>query len=142
MEGYNCSYGCKGSCIIELVLSIIAGVVVGILFANEIITASIGFVIVSLIIAALGLATLLGSLFSANLLNNCNSFKKCICKNATCLLVAGIGGLIAGTIALFVDLATAAIASILVVAFITFFFIWTILSIFSLILCLIKETCK
>ena len=142
MEGYNCSSNCKGTCIIEVILSIIAGVVTGVLFSNGTLTALSGYIGVALIVSAIGLAILLASLFAANLLNNCNSFKKCICKIATCLLIAGLGGILAGAIAVILNLAVVGIATILAVAFTTFFFVWTLLSILSLMWCLIKETCK
>ena len=142
MECYNCSYGGRGICIIEVIISIIVGVVVGILFANGVITALTGFIGVALVISVIGIAILIGSLFASNLLDECNSFRKCICKVGTCLLVASLGGLIAGAIAVILDITAVAIASILAVGFTAFFFIWIILSIFSLILCLIKETCR
>ena len=150
MEGYNCSYGCKGTCIIEVIISswmeeVIwkkIGVIVGVLFANSVITAVTGFIVIALIIFAITLFILLASLFTANLLDECNPFRKCICKIGTCLLVSSLGGLIAGTIAVILNLTVVAIASILAVAFTAFFFIWAILSILSLVLCLIKETCR
>ncbi len=142
MEYYNCSCGGKLTCVVEVIISIIIGIVVGVLFANSIITTLAGFIIISLIVSAIGLAILIGSLAVANLLGECNSYKKCICKIGTCLLFASLGGLIVGTIAVILNLAVVGIASILAVGFTAFFFVWVILSIFSLALCLIKETCR
>ena len=142
MECYNCSDNGKGICIIEVIISIIAGVLVGVLFSNSVITALTGFVAVALIVSAIGLAILLGSLAISSVSGACNEFKKCICKNGTCLLVASLGGLIAGTVAVILNIAVVSIATTLAIAFTTFFFVWVILSIFSLILCLIKETCR
>ena len=141
MEGYKCSCECKGTCVVEVIISIIVGIVAGILFSSEIITTVTGLIIIALITSAVGLAVLLGSIFAANLLENC-VFKKCICKKAICLLVSILGTLILGTVALLVTLTASAIASILIVALTVFFFIWTVLSIFTLLFCLIKETCN
>ena len=71
MEYYNCSYGGKLACIIEVIISIIIGVIVGVLFANSIITALSGFIGIALIVSAIGLAVLIGSLFAGNLLDDC-----------------------------------------------------------------------
>lgn len=140
----NCNIGkqCTAGCVLEVIISIIIGVVVGILFANGLIPVTLNFIKIALVVSAIAMAMLGGSLFAANIIQDeKNAFKKCICKVNICLLVSALGTLIAATIAATAGLTTSFIVSILAVAFTAFFFSWVILSIGSLILCLIRKTC-
>lgn len=141
MEEYNCQEKCKGYCVIEVIISIIIGIVVGVLFANGFIPITLNFIKIALVVSAIGMAILGGSLFAARVERGSNVFAKCICKINICLVVSSIGTLLAGTVASATGVATASIVSILAVALTAFFFIWTILSILSLFLCLIQKTC-
>ncbi len=138
MENCNCSKGTNivGS-ILEVIISIILAVVVGVLFSNGVITTLTNFVIIALVTSVISLLILISSLYIANIIEGCQ-IKKCTNRINTSLLVSSIGGIIVGAIALTISIATATIASILAVSFVTFFFIWNLLSIISLILCLSK----
>ena len=138
MENCGCSKGTNivGS-ILEVIISIILAVVVGVLFSNGVITTLTSFVIIGLITSAISLLILISSLYFSNIVETC-SIKRCTNRVSTSLLVSSIGGIIAGAIALTISIATATVASILAISFVTFFFIWNLLSIISLILCLSK----
>ena len=144
MEEYECcrKNGLATEEIVGLILGIVAGIGVGILFALGLIPITINFIIIALIMSTITLAILLGVLFTANILRGCNSFYKCVCKLARFVLTGAIGTLLATTIALIIGVATITPAAIIFVALSALFFVIMIVSIVSLISCIIKQTCK
>ncbi len=142
MENCNCpKENSIGRIILEVIISIIIGVIVGVLFSTGVITTLTNFVIIALVTSAISLLILISSLYIANIVDWCN-IKRCVGGISISLLVSSIGGIIAGVIGLTISIATATVASILVIAFTAFFFVWNLLSIISLVLCLAKETHK
>ena len=135
----NCITGCN---ILVILISIIIGVIVGVLFSMGLITSTLNFIIIALIASAVSIATLVGSLFSANTVKGYNVFTKCICLNGICVLISTIGTFLASTIAATIGLVITSIPSILFVGLSAFFFVWMIISVVSLISCVIREICK
>ena len=142
MEDYACKKTCKASCIIEVLISIILGVVTGIVFSRGLIASVFNFSVVALVATAIAIVIFVGMLFASKVLCKYNSFEKCICKIGPCLLTAIIGTIIFGTVTLSIEIVVTSVISILSVGFTAFFFIWMILSIISLIWCIIKDTCN
>lgn len=142
MEEYSCRKSCKGICIIEILISIVVGIVAGVVFTNELLGSITAFAIIALI--ATGVISIIFTLLilGAKAFGKCNGFERCICKTGGCLLASIIGTLLAGTVILIIEVSTASIVSILSVGFTAFFFVWMILSIVSLIGCLIRDICN
>ena len=67
---------------------------------------------------------------------------KCVCSSGKCILLGSIGTFLSTTLALTVGVATATIAAIIFVTLAAFFFVVMLVSVVSLISCLIKETCR
>lgn len=142
MRSCDCGKSGKDCCCIAAALfSFIISVIVGILYAIGLIPVAIIFILIALIVSVLSIVVLGGTLFSANLMERCNGFRKCLCKNK-CLLISSIGTLILGTITTSVGIINISIISIVGVALTTFFFTWMVISLYSLLSCIIKETCK
>ena len=131
----------KGGCLIEVIISIIVGVIFGILFSNGLIPVALNFIKIALILSAMGMVILGATLFAANFIKGRNEFRKCFCRINICLLISTIGTFLAGTAAATIGLTITSTISVLAVALTMFFFIWLVLSVISLFLCLIKETC-
>lgn len=142
MEDYACKKTCKASCIVEVLISIILGVVTGIVFSRGLIASVFNFSVVALVATAIAIVIFVGMLFASKVLCKYNSFEKCICKIGACLLTAIIGTIIFGTVTLSIEIIVTSVISILSVGFTAFFFIWMILSIISLIWCIIKDICN
>lgn len=140
--------GCKikgngvSICALEVILSIIAGIVVGVLFSNGTLAITLNLVLIALAVSAIGIATLIGTIFTTNLAREPNNIKCCTCNLGLCLLIASIGTLVFSTVVVAVGIVTTSIVSILAIALTTFFFAWTIASIASILLCLISSTCN
>ena len=58
------------------------------------------------------------------------------------MLASIIGTLLVGTALLIIQISVEAIVSILGVGFLAFFFVWMVLSIVSLVGCLIRDICR
>ena len=142
MEEYTCRRLCKGTCIIEVLISIVIGIVAGVVFSNGLLAAVTTFAIVTLIGAAVISIIFTLLILGAKAFGKCNGFESCICKTGGCLLASIIGTLLAGIAILIIEISTGSIASILSVGFSAFFFVWMVLSIVSLIGCLIRDICN
>ena len=142
MEEYTCRRFCKGTCIIEVLISIVIGIIAGIVFTNGVLVTVTTFAIIALVGTAVIslLFTLL--ILGTKVLGKCNGFENCICKAGGCLLASIIGTLIAGIAILIIEISTGSIVSILSVGFAAFFFVWMLLSIVSLIGCLMRDICN
>ncbi|WP_294378398.1 hypothetical protein [uncultured Clostridium sp.] len=142
MEEYTCKRFCKGTCIIEILISIVIGIIAGIVFTNGLLVSVTTFAIIALIATAVISVIFTLLILGAKAFGKCTGFERCICKNGGCLLASIIGTLLSGTAILIIEISTASIVSILSVGFAAFFFVWMILSIISLIGCLIRDICN
>ena len=142
MEEYTCRRFCKGTCIIDVLISIVIGIIAGIAFTNGLLASVITFAIVALIGVAVISVIFTLLILGAKAFGKCNGFERCICKTGGCLLASIIGTLLAGIAILIIEISTGSIASILSVGFAAFFFVWMVLSIVSLIGCLIRDICN
>ena len=142
MEEYTCRRLCKGTCIIEVLISIAVGIIAGIVFTNELLATVVTFANVALVAAAVISIIFTLLILGTKVLGKCNGFEKCICKTGGCLLASIIGTLIAGIAILIIEISTGSIVSILSVGFAAFFFVWMVLSIVSLIGCLMRDICN
>lgn len=128
--------------VIGIVLAIIVGIAAGIIYFQGIIPLPVNFILIGIILSVISLAILLGSLFSANVIEGCNGFKKCICKYGKFLLAGSIGTFLATTIAAIIGVTTVTILSTIFIAISAFFFVIIIVSLVCLINCIIKHTCR
>ena len=142
MEEYTCRRLCKGTCIIEVLISIVIGIIAGVVFTNGLLATVVTFANVALIATAVISIIFTLLILGAKAFGKCSGFDRCICKTGGCLLAAIIGTLFAGIALLIIDISTGSIASILSVGFGAFFFVWMVLSIVSLIGCLIRDICN
>lgn len=142
MEEYTCKRLCKGTCIIEILISIVIGIIAGIVFTNELLATVVTFANVALVAAAVISIIFTLLILGAKTFGKCNGFDRCICKIGGCLLASIIGTLFSGIVILIIEISTGTIASILSVGFSAFFFVWMVLSIVSLIGCLIRDICN
>lgn len=142
MEEYTCKRLCKGTCIIEILISIVIGIIAGIVFTNELLATVVTFANVALVAAAVISIIFTLLILGAKAFGKCNGFDRCICKIGGCLLASIIGTLFSGIAILIIEISTGTIASILSVGFSAFFFVWMVLSIVSLIGCLIRDICN
>lgn len=124
---------CTKNCAISVILSVILGIIIGGLFSAGLITVITAGIIIALIFAAIALLYLIIAIKGSD-------DKKCLCNNGVCVLVGSIGSIITGVIGLSVTLTTAFLG-ILLVGLIGFFFALTVISIFLLFLCLLKNKC-
>ena len=138
MEGYNCPKVDKGFCAVSIIIAIIIGIIVGILFTSEAIVDVAVLTGISLVLAVISLLIQAKVLTTNSIAGKCNELERCVRTNNLCLLISTIGTIILGTGLLSVALVTTEIISILLVGFTAFFAIWMLLSIASLLYCLIK----
>lgn len=130
--------GCNDcQCLLAVVISIIVGIALGTLYAFGFLplvgVATIGI----LIFAVIGLVLLtLISVFGGS------KVARCICGNGNCLLAGIIGTLIFGIISLAVIELVVTIQGIIVVALLGFFTALYIISLTTLIRCLIDVNCR
>lgn len=142
MEEYTCRRFCKGTCIIEVLISIVIGIIAGIVFTNGVLATVTTFAIIALVGTAVISLIFTLLILGTKVFGKCNGFEKCICKTGGCLLASIIGTLIAGIAILIIEISTGSIVSILSVGFAAFFFVWMVLSIVSLIGCLMRDICN
>lgn len=142
MEEYTCRRTCRGTCIAEVLISIAVGIIAGIVFTNGLLASVTNFAIIALI--ATGVVSIIFTLLilGAKAFGKCNGFERCICKLGSCVLASIIGTLLVGTALLIIQISVEAIVSILGVGFLAFFFVWMVLSIVSLVGCLIRDICR
>lgn len=128
---------CGFKCIVPAILGIILGVVIGTLVNTGVI---VGFL--PIVWAAFGIA-----LFSILLLVLISVFgdrkeERCVCKNGTCLVIGAIGTVLLA-LAILAVIATVPVATLAVLFGIGgFFFIFNLVSLFQLLLCLADATCN
>jgi len=135
---YNkCGFGI-GDCI-ALILSIAVAIVVGIFFAGGSIPGIVTFITIALITSAViaFLLVILTILRSVSIKEN----SRCICCNATALLVGTFGTFIASVAAITSGIAVGSIASAVFVGLSALFFIFMIFKIFTWIRCAFLEKC-
>lgn len=141
----ECGCKCKGgfgSCLLGVILGVIAATAVGILFSFGLIPITLNFIIIALVTSVVSLGVLLGTLYAVKINNGYDCATKCVCSSGKCILLGSIGTFLATTLALTVGVATATIAAIIFVTLAAFFFVVMLVSVVSLISCLIKETCR
>ena len=141
MEEYTCRRLCKVSCIVEILISIVIGIIAGVVFTNGLLVSVTNFAIIALISTAVSIISFTLLLLGAKAFGKCNGLERCVCKTGGCLLASIIGTLVASIVILIMEISTGSIVSILSVGFAAFFFVWMVLSIVSLIGCLIKNIC-
>lgn len=127
--------------ILGIIFGIIIGVATGILFSLDLIPLTLNFIIIALIMSVISLAIILGSLFTANITEECNAFNRCICKFAQFGLVGSIGTLLSTTIALTIGVTISSLIAAIFVGLSALFFVIMIIAITFLLDCLIKKTC-
>ncbi len=142
MDEYTCRRFVRGISIIEVLISIVIGIVGGIVFTNGLLATVTTFANVALVAAAVISIIFTLLILGAKAFGKCSGFDRCICKIGGCLLASIIGTIFAGITLLIIEISTGTIASILSVGFGAFFFVWMILSIVSLIGCLIRDICN
>ena len=142
MEEYTCRRTCRGTCIAEVLISIAVGIIAGIVFTNGLLTTVVTFANVALVAAAVISIIFTLLILGAKAFGKCSEFDRFMCKTGGCLLAAIIGTIVAGIALLIIEISTGSIASILSVGFSAFFFVWMVLSIVSLIGCLIRDICN
>ena len=138
MNEYNCPKVDKGFCAVSIIIAIIIGVIVGILFTSGAIVDVAILAGVSLVLAGVSLLIQAKVLTTNSIAGKCNELERCVRTNNLCLLISTIGTIILGTGLLSATLVATEIISILLVGFTAFFAIWMLLSIASLLYCLIK----
>ena len=138
MDGYNCPKVEKGFCTVSIIIAIIIGVIVGILFTSGAILDVAIFAGISLALAGISLLIQTKVLTTNSIAGKCNELERCVRTNNLCLLISTIGTVILGAGLLSATLVVTEIISILLVGFTAFFAVWMLLSIASLLYCLIK----
>jgi len=132
----NCGFtacGCVG-----LIISIVFGALIAVLYSfglipNLIIAAWIAFGL-----AVLTLIFLVSGVFLAAV-SSSRALRKCLYRNATCLLAGIIGTIIATIAVLLIDIIPATIAVLIVVSIAAFFFALMIIGLIALIQCIVCE---
>ena len=119
---------CKCNCIIDAIISLAVGIVIGLIYSTGIIT---GITTAIWIIFGITILTLIISLIN----------KKCTCINGSCTAIATIGSIILSIIALSITLGTSLIYAI-IIGVLGFFASFVIISLYRIITCITKESCK
>lgn len=129
----NTNCGCGGTCAIPIVFGIIAGILATLFLTVELLEV---FLIITLGISLVALTVLT----RASLVSGCrreDEIVECVCRNGVCLLVGLFGTLVSSIIAFI----TATLGPVLLF-FVAGFFVWTLVSLFMLLLCIINTRCE
>lgn len=127
---------CGGKCLLPAIVGIIFGIVIGVLVnAGTIVN------FLPIVWAAFGIA-----LFSVLLLVLISVFgerreEKCVCENGTCLVIGAVGTVLLALAILAVLTVVTGVALAVLFAIGGFFFVFTLVSLLELLLCLSEATC-
>lgn len=123
-------------CVLSIILSAIIGIIVGVLFFLGNIANIITFVWIAFGISAVSLILL-------NVVGTSERNKSyCICKNGSCLLLGAVGSMILSLIALGLTLSIGVISIAILIGFLGLFTALTLVSLFTLTLCVVKSNCR
>lgn len=125
-----------GRCIIPLLIGIVFGIVTAVLVNTGIITNFIPLAWIAFGIGLLAIVLLiLIALFSEE------DLTECVCENGRCLAIGAIGTVLLAVIILAVFTVTAEVATTVLFGILGFFFIFTLVSLLQLLLCLGEANC-
>ena len=131
MRGNDCG------CLLALVIGLFIGVILGVVYFFGFLP-TIALAIWALIVLAavfLVLLVLVGAFGNGKV-------ARCICGNGNCLLAGIIGTIILGIIALAVGVATATIATAIIVGLFGLFATLFIIALIILVMCIIEANCR
>ncbi len=135
-QSNNC--GCN---IFAVIVSIIIGLITGFVFSIGLIPGAILFIIIALVFSVFSVGTVLFSAFVANVGKYTNSFYKCVCSYGKCVLIGAIGTFISTTVTITIGILIPILSAILV-GISTVFFVFLVINVFSMIYCIIKNSCR
>lgn len=135
------SSGFRACDTIGIIISIVFGVVVAALFASGLIPLITTVVWILFGLGAGFLIFLVSGVYLATAVDSDSVLRKCICKNALCLLAGSIGTIILATVALAITLDIASIAVIVIIGVLAFFFALMVLVLIALIKCIVNKLC-
>lgn len=118
----------KCNCLIDAIISLALGIIIGLIYSTGIITA-----ITTGIWIILGIAILTLILSLVN--------RKCLCQNGECIAVATIGTIALSIVTLSITLLPTLVYSI-IIGILGFFAVFVLTSLYRLIRCLAKDSCK
>ena len=140
MECNKCgSFNCG---LLGIVIGILAGIAAGIVFPLGLIPTPENLVIITGVIAIVGLVIFLLTTLLTNKDSDVFSIKRCICSIGKYLILGSIGAIITGTVVLTRVLVATSLLSAILVGLTAFFFIVTIVSIVCLFVCLLNRLCN